>query len=619
MKRITLYFAVLAVVTGGLVACDNFLEMPDTTGKLDQDEVYSSSITAHQALMRCYRTILQQGLNGGNGLSSSTDANLSGERARGKYWHEAYKMAPIGLLANDISGTRYRLDNYEDGWAQIRACYLVKENIDQVPDMNANDKLRYKAEATALIAYRYMGMFYRYGGVAIIRGSIEPGATGIPRSSLQDTLDFILGLCDEALPHLPASLPDSELGRMTQGAVLAIKARTLMFAARPLFNSATTYLPTDHPELISFGEADSKRWEAARDANIAILNWASTNGYALIGPAEGVKNTFEQAVHDYGTAVSTPSNKEVILAYKCNAQADDSWAYGLFRFLNTRYDWYTGDYEWEHSGLLNNSLEKYYTKDGGNQNWPKIGDAAPRPISDYETRILDMEARMQLDWKFSTKSNEEPYASHISNPGDQNYQAWNTRDGQDKATFAWSNTSTFPNAAGQQAPHQLKFWYMAGSRTWTELPLFRLAETYLYLAEAYNECGNYSEALKCLNRIHNRAGLPSLTVADYNSLKAAIQREMTIELMCEHHRYYDAKHWKIDDIATGGLSGPMRVFSAVTTENNISPSTLSNMTMYLKEYWDSVTYTVYWDNRMYLEPIPQDEVNKGVTIQNPGY
>ena len=30
-------------------------------------------------------------------------------------------------------------------------------------------------------------------------------------------------------------------------------------------------------------------------------------------------------------------------------------------------------------------------------------------------------------------------------------------------------------------------------------------------------------------------------------------------------------------------------------------------------------YTSYWSDAMFLEPIPQTEINKGTITQNPGY
>ena len=102
---------------------------------------------------------------------------------------------------------------------------------------------------------------------------------------------------------------------MTRGAVLAIKARTLLFAARPLFNSATPYLSGGHDDLVCFGSKSDDRWQDAIEANEAVLTWAAANNYALLntgGAGEGNPNP--KAFEDYATATSTPANREVLLA-----------------------------------------------------------------------------------------------------------------------------------------------------------------------------------------------------------------------------------------------------------------------------------------------------------------
>ena len=166
-----------------------------------------------------------------------------------------------------------------------------------------------------------MGMFYRYGGVPIVRKSFfSTDDLSARRATVQEMVDFISELCDEAYNVLPAKWDNANTGRMTKGAALAIKARTLQFAARPLFNSATPYLSMKNAEdnaYICFGNADKERWKAAIDANEAVLSWASSNGVRLLnsgGAGEGKPNP--NAFDDYGRATSTPSNEEIILAFK---------------------------------------------------------------------------------------------------------------------------------------------------------------------------------------------------------------------------------------------------------------------------------------------------------------
>ncbi|HRP56432.1 RagB/SusD family nutrient uptake outer membrane protein [Agriterribacter sp.] len=190
-----------------------------------------------------------------------------------------------------------------------------------------------------------MGMFYRYGGVPIVAKSFLPNDDmNIPRASLQETLDYILALCDEAIAGLPDTWSAQYYGRFTKGAAMAIKARTLQFAARPLFNTGAPYLDFgENNKMISFGSQDNTRWDKAIAANEAVLSWAQANGYALIntgGAGTGKPNP--NALNDYGTATSVPGNSEVLLACKVDENMSNICVYvffGIDDFFETLFQW----------------------------------------------------------------------------------------------------------------------------------------------------------------------------------------------------------------------------------------------------------------------------------------
>jgi tetratricopeptide (TPR) repeat protein len=225
--------------------------------------------------------------------------------------------------------------------------------------------------------------------------------------------------------------------------------------------------------------------------------------------------------------------------------------------------------------------------------------------------VAKIEPRALADIKFGGHDS-------MNNPGDYYWQnaGWN-RGGYaaDKG-----KGDVFPNAidSDKGCGERTKFFYKAGSRTWFEPPLFRLAETYLYLAEAYNEYGNTDKALENLNKVHNRAGLPKITETDQAKLRAIIQRECAVEFFQEGgHRYYDAKHWKLDNIDNGICGGPMRMLQFNIKDDDAA--TWPYAAAWIDTYWDAVAYNAFWSDAMFLEPFPQSEVNKGTITQNPGY
>ena len=240
----------LTILTSVLLlgSCSLFLEKPDTTGTVDREAVFSTAKNAKAALMSCYRNSLRHGWPGAMGIGHSTLGAISGEVGRGASWHGSYHISQQGLSVNGTDGSDAGADNYAQNWAVIRECYLVRENIGQVADLGDADKAVMAAEVTALIASRYMGLFYRYGGVPIVRKAFAvTDDLSAGRAPLSELVPFITGLCDEAAEKLPVKWDKANTGRMTKGAALAIKARVLQFAAprcstarRPIWTTGRT-------------------------------------------------------------------------------------------------------------------------------------------------------------------------------------------------------------------------------------------------------------------------------------------------------------------------------------------------------------------------------------------
>lgn len=609
LKSIILAFAVLT----GLDSCNLFLEMPKVTGNVYLDEVFSNRKDAEGMLWRSYHMALRDGLPEGWGINHGTLASLSGELTRGYSWHAGYNLVVNGPHTGEDQGFPA---NYDQGWEVIRACWIIIGNIGKVDELSDEMKEYMRGEAYALIAYRYMGMFYRWGGVPVIRQANEMSDDlNFPRATAQETLDFTLELIEEAYKRLPDTWTGIEsgsgekwTGRLTKGAALAMKARLLTFAARPLFNSQKPYTEefglrfSGDREIIWLGGYDEQRYRDAIDAHLAVLDWAKKNNKHLIFTAgEGNRNTFEDAIKDYGQGVSLLNGPEILLAFKV---ASDQTTYNN---MNEGYNFSNYVYAGERSqrGLLTNFVRLYRDKDGGEIDWPEAGkETTPRPISDFGENIDKIEARFRVDICVPGKYGR-------SNDGDANwneniwYMGSFTSDKEIEANMARATE-------GRGIGVPTKFYYGAGSRTWLEFPLFRLAENYLHLAEAYNEIGETENALKYLNIIRNRAGLPSLTETGKSELRSEIQREKALEYFEENHRYYDVKHWKHPDIGTKILGGDM-------TEISFYREGEQNTMEALKTYWDAYSYTGYWHPKWFLEPFRQSEVNKGVIIQNPGY
>lgn len=587
MNKIIYSFAGIAALFSICSCQKDFLKKPignDTT----VDSIFSTSQKAQAAIAQAYSQSLVSGLNvvgwdndRNFGWKGGSLDEVSGEVNATKFsWQDSWILQRGGMTADDGTGLPLSDDGFNFNYTAIRQDYLVLENIDKVGDMSSSEKEQVKAEMKTLVAYRYEEMFKRYGGVPIVQNSLSVEDTlKIPRATLQQTLDFIVKLCDEAASGLPDNYPPAWKGRVTKGVALAIKAEALMYAARPLFNSAAPYMNLgDNNNLISFGNTDPSRWQKAVDASKAVLDWSQVNDYHIINTGH--------PLDDYGNAVATPGNAETLLAYKDqdeshNGDVDDN-----------PYDPHTQ--AGGANGMSYYQIKQYYKADGTEQAWAGLDQL---PYSEYADKMEQMEARYKAS----------AMAAGID--------AWNNPNSTYWSSEVLSGASTWDDIAGNEAcGRRVKFYYHAGTRVWFEYPLYRLAEFYLDLAEAYNELGQTTLALQYLNVIHERAALPAITETDKTNLRKIIQREWATEFYMEGHRLFDAKHWKLDDIDNGIIGGVKKAFSFVYTNGSYGLVAAD-----YKAYSVQVVYTGFWSSNQYLDPFPASEINKGYLIQNPGY
>lgn len=580
MKHINpiLYLAVLLTVLS--TACKK-LEKPlgqDVT----EEVIFSSAVNAQSFLFQTYRVAIPFGFpyhssNNTVHLDRSIGAALSDEVEFSIGWSPVSEMNIAGFQP---AASRLMNDNFAYNYEGIRRAFIVLENIDKVPDYSAWEKDQIKGECKALIALRYSYMFKHYGGIPLVkqRLTIEDDIK-IPRSSVEETVNYIVQLCDEAAAVLPDTYPGPFTGRLTKGVALAIKAETLLFAASPLFNTNTPYASFSNRELIAYASYDVNRWKLAADANKAVIDWALQNAYQIID----TNNPFD----DYGRATSEQDNPEILLAYKGQVNQN-----GFTRYYLPNLGMFNAG-----NGITFNILPEFYKADGTDQTWPAPGDPK-RPYSEYKQKMDQMEPRFrQMAWIWG----QYPYA----NPGNPKFQ-WR---------FAGEDGQTSGNATVAKL---MKFTYKyEGGNNANYAPdwiVFRLAEFYLNYAEALNEfTANAPEAYTALNVIRDRAGLPLILPGNPNyntqaSLREAIHRERAIELFAEDHRPFDVRRWRIAE-QPGIIGGD---FYGFRYTRNAAQTAYLDYEVYKFE-------TRFWQNKMYLTPFPQVEVNKGYLIQNPGY
>src|SRR5699024_11356169 len=95
-----------------------------------------------------------------------------------------------------------------------------------------------RGQAYFLRAYFYMNLMRMFGGVPLIKKVYELDSKDFmpPRNSFKETINFIVENADSAAASLPQSYTSEELGRATNGAAMALKARVLLDGASDLYS-----------------------------------------------------------------------------------------------------------------------------------------------------------------------------------------------------------------------------------------------------------------------------------------------------------------------------------------------------------------------------------------------
>jgi hypothetical protein len=596
--------------------------------------------------MNVYATCVVNGFitgDGGSGLSDAgcVDGFLLAASDEGDQFG-------TGGRANAFNAGTWN-PNFQDEFALgrvtigTRNASLFIENAPRVPLVSTaalNWTAAYRdqviAEAKVLRALMHYEMMIRYGGIPIIdkapvveinEGSTNTATVSPPgtRQSIRRVVDFIVKSCDEAIPALPDAYPQSDLGRVTKGAALALKSVTLLWAASPLVNAAAPPVPNAKTDtLLCYGNADVTRWTAAATAAKNVIDWATANGYALLDDATLGKSES----YNYATgAVFDPRNKEVI--FYDHSHGQQAGGANVVRWGCPIY------FSWGNTvmALPMNFIAKTYRDINGND----VSIPADGGFIQFKEIMKRMEPRFHAVawWPGSQYTN----TGLMNGQGGNDTAKFLIRRGN--VTGATQQVGAGPQLIGNGIPngiHQKKFINLVNATNGTVnlyWPIFRLAEFYLDYAEALNESGgSLSEIINSLNVIRRRGGLPLLQPgnATYDQIagnqarmRDYIRRERAIELYGEEHRFFDVRRWKIanDD---GVMRGAFTRFFLYEngTGTYVNPATTMTPAQRLQNdqrvaYKIESFETRIWDDKMYFYPFAQSEVNKGFLVQNPGW
>jgi len=495
----------IAVLTG---CTDSSLE------KLPQDQISSNSFwtsekEARLALTGCYAYL--------EGSYSNVYDDGASDNAYCQYPWEGPSTA---ISAGNIDASVDR--GYKSRYTAIRQYNYFLDNVGKTP-MAESLKTRFIAEAKVLRAMTYFELARNFGAVPLIKNAYsDPMQTAIEPSSETDVIAFVLSELTSVADQLPASYAggtNNETGRITTGAAWSIKARVeLQYGKWPDAAASAARVMGMGYQLFRVNALSAKDTQDDYSAFVTFANAAEKTKFY-----KGLASYEQQfwAVNE--------NSKEVILA----AQNIDNSSYEYGNGLNTLLP--CSDLGgWSSITPTVELVNAYWDKNGNPYTPPTAAQRAANynngtPNPAYYDEFKNRDTRL--------------YASILfpSNP-------WDRYNSDYK--FTWGKGGNNNSKTGYNFRKLIDPAYTATE--WDgaqDFQVIRYAEVLLSYAEAKNEVtGPDSSVYNALNDIRDRAGMPAIDQAVYNTkdkLREVIRNERRIELAGEGQRFQDIRRWNI--------------------------------------------------------------------------
>lgn len=281
MKSAIVKFFLLIVVIFSTSTCSDYLNIvPDNVPNLQH--AFSNREMAERFLFSCYSFLP----NIGDQYNYPAILNSNDELDASTYLVNHFQTTSAGIISRGGQNSNNPQQNFWSGgnggrnlFQAIRQCNIFLEEIHKPQDIEDEERARWIAEVTFLKAYYHYFLLQLYGPIPLIKENIPlsapPEDTWLFREPVDECVDYIVELLDEAAPKLPMTItnPIEEDGRITRPIALAVKAKVLTLAASPLFNGNQDYrnwVDSRGKQLVSSTYSKEKWVNAAAAVKSAI-------------------------------------------------------------------------------------------------------------------------------------------------------------------------------------------------------------------------------------------------------------------------------------------------------------------------------------------------------------
>ncbi|MDR1221805.1 MAG: RagB/SusD family nutrient uptake outer membrane protein [Tannerella sp.] len=524
-------------------------------------------------------------------LSHYTDESL-----RTYTWGIPYNPTFPDAYLNDYTNNRVRWE-----YNNVRT---INEFIEKIPDATIaqSEKDNYLAEAYFLRAFNYFVMVKRFGGVPLVREAQKYDGANIedlkvPRSTEEDTWNFIAEDLDRAIAGLPETNASEDQFRATRYAAYALKSRAMLYAG-----SIARYGNVQLNGLVGIpSDRANQYFNLSLEASGAIIN---SGRYSLYD-----KDPNDRAANFQNLFLDRTLHEEAIFVKAYSADKGHS------------FDYYTSpeSFKVSYGNNIGPTLElvEAFEYTDGRPGVLVTNDASGDPI--YYDQPEDIFEGKDPRFFATIMYPNNPWQGNnvvirrgiIGSDGVKvPAAAFSDRFAEDPSYTLAGKDGMPIQGDGTRSGFLLKKYLdpvnlrLARDRSTTSFLVFRYGETLLNYAEAAMELGRPEDASSKVNEVRNRAGIQpktSVTMED-------IRHERQVELAFENLRLWDLIRWRtatrvMDNTVFSALL-PWLDYGTGKYVYEKAPNTLNSAKTFLE--------------RNYYQPIPGVAQNDAL-VQNPGF
>ena len=472
----------------------------------------------------------------------------------------------------------------------IARANILLQNVDRC-DMSDELKLRYKAEARFMRALYYFTLMDFFGPVPVYDESTIVAEDFMnmlePRKSLEEVRKFIIDDLDNADTYLPTEWDASNAGRATKAAAMSLKGKVLLYAkeyeaAKECFEAVVTNKEGKYGEKELYPDYAGLFKAGGDESSEMIFAIQNIGG---VGQDVGMPTTFYMGSRaSYGSCWNNVmASIDFVDSYECKN--------------GKPFDW--NDYFEGYNENIDIRKEVLYAKLDNSKKVVTYPASRDKLLEMYENRDPRMKASIILPYThyagWVKNAPKDTEFILLEKQGDAHENNGFIRVNQNYQLYLWRKfvaEGNMDGAINNRADTPINF------------PIIRLADVYLMLAECYNqmENGDQEKAVYYINKVRNRASvnMPEINNGDSwmeartkEEVFARIRHERAVELAAEGWSFSDMRRWGLLEEVAGPVKDIVN-----------------------KKLYDRVV-----NERDYLWPIPQDEIDKNPNLRpnNPGW